>query len=30
MLDEALIDAKSNQDERNKAIKAIFNANSCS
>lgn len=27
--DEALIEAKPNQDERNKANKAIFNANSC-
>lgn len=26
-LDEALIEAKPNQDERNKANKAIFNAN---
>jgi hypothetical protein len=27
-LDEALIEANPNQDERNKANKAIFNANS--
>lgn len=27
--DETLIEAKPNQDERNKANKAIFNANSC-
>lgn len=27
-LDEALIEAKPNQDEHNQAIKAIFNANS--
>nr|DAT30480.1 MAG TPA: hypothetical protein [Crassvirales sp.] len=29
-LDEALIEANPNQDERNKANKAIFNANSSS
>lgn len=29
-LDEALIKVKPNQDERNEANKAIFNANSCS
>ena len=29
-LDEALIEAKPKRDERNKAIKAIFNANSSS